>query len=608
MKKILLIAINAKYIHSNLAVYDLKAYAEKFMSENARANIIVQYREFTINQMADQILEEIYGERADVLCFSCYIWNVGYVKMLIREIRKLQPDVEIWLGGPEVSYDAEELMEQLEEVTGIMCGEGERIFTDLCDYYGEEQDSLEQVSGIVYRDRKKHIVKRTGVQPPINLSDIPFPYGTNVIDEPGESRIVPNALTDELKNRIVYYESSRGCPFSCSYCLSSIDKALRFRELGLVKQELQFFIDNRVKQVKFVDRTFNCKKNHALAIWKYILEHDNGVTNFHFEIGADLLSQEEIEVLKQMRPGLVQLEIGVQSTNEMTIKEVSRKMNLSNLRDSVEKIRGFQNINLHLDLIAGLPYEDFLTFQKSFDDVYQMYPDQLQLGFLKVLKGSDMSLKKETYGMAHKAYPPYEVLYTKWLGFDEILILKNVENMVENYYNSGQFTCILKYMEKYFQNPFSMFFELGEYYEKHFDKNIKHARMDRYFILRNFLREKIGGDTEDGMLLDEIMMFDIYLRENMKTRPEFGADVKPYKKLFHEVSVQCGLEQKEHVEIFSAKAWEILQNMGVKAGVRKVSMEVLQGQKLVYFDYQNRNPLNYNAKVYELICENTKAK
>ena len=544
------------------------------------------------------------------MCFSCYIWNINYVKILIKELKTLLPDTDIWLGGPEVSYDAEKVLEEFPELAGVMYGEGEKVFTNLCNYYGKckktrsycertlETEGYEErmdIPGITY-----HPSIKNPPELPINLSQLPFPYGERQQKEDGTVAIVPNSLFVELQNRIIYYESSRGCPFSCSYCLSSIDKTLRFRELSLVTEELQFFIDQKVPQVKFVDRTFNCNKKHALAIWNYILEHDNGTTNFHFEIGADLLDEEELEVLGKMRPGLVQLEIGVQSTHDATIKEVSRKMDLSALEHAVTTIRQFHNINLHLDLIAGLPFENLETFEKSFNDVYKMYADQLQLGFLKVLKGSGIGEKKQEYGLAHKAYAPYEVLFTKWLSYDDVLLLKGVEEMVENYYNSGQFTYTLKYLENYFETPFQFYYELNKYYEIHYDRLKKHARIDRYYILQNFFQEKYP--KEDKRVFREMMTFDLYLRENMKTRPDFAAETSDRKKLFHEVTVYFDLKKQEHVELVSEETLNDLCRLGADFKIAEMESDDKpeKGKKIIYFDYEKRDPLNHNASVYEV--------
>lgn len=577
--KILLTAINAKYIHSNLAIYSLKAYADAYLSEQVKENVELVIKEYTINNLVDEILEDLYREKPEVLCFSCYIWNISYVKILIKEIKVLLPDLHIWLGGPEVSYDADDVLTEFPQVQGVMRGEGEKVFCNLCTMYGEKKNDFSGVRGVTYRTISGEI-KKNLLEMSLDMSDIPFPY--------------TDTLVGDLSNRIIYYESSRGCPFSCSYCLSSIDKTLRFRSLDLVRKELDYFIARQVRQVKFVDRTFNCKKSHAIAIWKYILEKDNGITNFHFEIGADLLDEEEIQILKQMRPGLVQLEIGVQSTHEPTIKEVSRQMNLSDLEKAVSLIRGFHNINLHLDLIAGLPYEDLTTFRKSFNDVYKMYADQLQLGFLKVLKGSAIEERKDTYGTVHKTYPPYEVMYTEWLSFDDVLELKEVESMVENYYNSGQFTYTLKYLENFFEEPFDIYYELGKYYTAHFNKAVKHSRIDRYNILLRFIQTK-GLEEYEENIVKELMTFDIYLRENMKTRPAFAPDVTGFKERFRGLSREKNLKNMEHLEILSKETVEFLRLQDVK--FEYVEVEQKDYKDIMYFDYKVRNPLNSNAAV-----------
>ena len=576
-KKILLAAINAKYIHSNLAVYCLDAYARKYSEAVKDGRVSVIYREFTINQQIDEILEEIYREKPDVIGFSCYIWNISYVMTLIKELKVLLPHTDIWLGGPEVSYNREEILQEHPEITGVMCGEGERVFASLCDYYGNDTEGE---------------FDSTPPQP-IDLSSLPFIYADEAETEQG-TELVPNALFQSLRHKILYYETSRGCPFSCSYCLSSLDKAVRFRSIDKVLKEIQFFLDHQVSQVKFVDRTFNCNKSHATAIWKYIAQHDNGITNFHFEIGADLLGEEELEILKNMRPGLVQLEIGVQSTNDITIKEVSRKMDLVRLKEVVQKLRGFQNINLHLDLIAGLPYEDFESFKHSFNEIYALYSDQLQLGFLKVLKGSAIAEKSEKYGIAYRSYPPYEVLYTDWLSFDEILKLKQVEDMVEQYYN--------RYLLTYFDTPFAMFEKLGEYYEVHFEKNKKHARIDRYRILLQFFRDFFAERPElhtEEQILRELMTFDVYLRENMKTRPDFAPDVQEYRDFFRQISREMG-HHGEHIEALSVRSWKLIRDMGIPVQTWNTQAELPESVQIVGFDYNERNPLNYNAAVYQI--------
>ncbi|MFR3881716.1 MAG: B12-binding domain-containing radical SAM protein [Lachnospiraceae bacterium] len=540
--KILLAACNAKYIHSNLAVYDLKAYSSDYDKE-------VLLREYTINQPKDEILKDIYGSGADVVCFSCYIWNISFVRELIRDLDKILPETAFWAGGPEVSYDAEKFLTEMPEMTGVLVGEGEKTFHDLLEYYIDGKGSLGEIRGIAYRDGEE--IRHNGWRELMNLSEIPFVY----------------QHLEEFENRIIYYESSRGCPFSCSYCLSSIDKKLRFRDLELVKKELQFFLDHKVPQVKFVDRTFNCKHEHAMAIWKYILEHDNGVTNFHFEVSTDLLRDEEMDLMAKMRPGLIQLEIGVQSTNPETIRAIHRHMDLDKLKRCVDRVHSFRNIHQHLDLIAGLPYEDYDTFHRSFNDVYQMKPDQLQLGFLKVLKGSLMQGEAEKYGIVHKEKEPYEVLSTNWLPYGDVLKLKAVESMVEVYYNSGQFQHTLEYLVPLAKDAFTFYESLGAFYEKKGYSEISHSRMRRYEILLEYLQEETDVSVEKA---SQKMLYDLYLREKLKKRPSFASDQKVYETAIWDYRKANHIPKTAHIEVF-------------------------EDGRAVLFDYERRDPLSNNA-------------
>ena len=552
--KILLAACNAKYIHSNLAVYNLKSCSGKYSP-----NVVI--KEYTINQIRDDILKDIYLEQPDVICFSCYIWNISFVKELVPDLKKILPHVDFWAGGPEVSYDAVEFLKKNPAFFGVMVGEGEETFHELAGYYIERKpENLKEIRGVAFHDETKvPDIVHTGWRELMDLSKVPFAYSN---------------LT-EFKNRIIYYESSRGCPFSCSYCLSSIDKKLRFRDIELVKNELQFFIDNKVPQVKFVDRTFNCKHDHAMAIWRYITEHDNGITNFHFEISADLLREEELALMKTMRPGLIQLEIGVQSTNPQTIKAIRRTMDFEKLKGIVEQIHGFGNIHQHLDLIAGLPYEGYDSFHKSFCDVYALRPEQFQLGFLKVLKGSHMMEMTGEYQILYKDREPYEVLSTAWLTYGEILRLKMVESMVEVYYNSGQFKHTLVFLEQYFEDPFRMYEALGRFYEKKGYSEISHSRMRRYEILMEFAGEQKEIPSE---ALSDVMLLDLYLRENLKSRPSFASDQKPYERLIWDYRKAKKIPKTAHIEVFR------------------------DGKKLL-FDYTDRDPLTNNARLTDITDE-----
>ncbi len=546
--KILLAACNAKYIHSNLAVYDLQAYASDYADH-------IVLKEYTINQQKDDIMRDIYLEHPDVVCVSCYIWNLSFVKELMADLIKILPGADFWAGGPEVSYDAEKFLTENSEFKGVMVGEGEETFKELAGYYVEKNpQDLKNMTGICYRDGDQII--HNGWRQIMDLSSIPFIYKD----------------LSEFKNRIIYYESSRGCPFSCSYCLSSIDKKLRFRDTETVKKELQFFIDNKVPQVKFVDRTFNCKHDHAMAIWKYINEHDNGVTNFHFEISADLLREEELQEMSTMRPGLIQLEIGVQSTNPDTIKAIHRTMDFEKLKGIVDRIHSFGNIHQHLDLIAGLPYEDYDSFRHSFNDVYALKPQQLQLGFLKVLKGSHMMDMCREYGIVYKTQEPYEVLSTKWLDYDHVLKLKTVENMVEVYYNSGQFQNTLEYLENFFQDAFSIYERLGSFYMEKGYGDVSHTRMRRYEILLEFLEDvpEISMDQ-----VKDQMVYDLYLRENLKSRPGFARDQKPFERQVWDFRKREKVAKNAHVEVFA-------------------------DGKVLLFDYADRDPLTNNAHVTDV--------
>lgn len=576
MATVFLAAVNAKYIHSNLAVYSMKSYCKEYEE-------YVEVGEYTINQQKDEILKSIYEKKPDILCFSCYIWNISFVKELIGDLKKILPETVIWVGGPEVSYDAESFLQEMPEVKGVMCGEGEQTFLELVQHYveRESENTLCNIKGIVFR-RNKELV-RNPFREIMDMDNLVFPYKKISLFE----------------HKIIYYESSRGCPFSCSYCLSSIDKKLRFRSLSFVKEELQFFLDKKVPQVKFVDRTFNCKKEHALEIWKYIHENDNGITNFHFEVAADLLTNEEIQLINSMRPGLIQLEIGVQSTNPKTIQEINRKTSFEKISQRVKQVQEGKNVHQHLDLIAGLPYEGYESFKKSFCDVYALRPNQLQLGFLKLLKGSYMEMKAKDYQCVCKAKEPYEVLKTKWLSYGEICRLKGIEDMVEVYYNSGQFNHTIKALEHYFSDAFSMYEALADFYECKGYFGLSHARIRRYEILMEFLKEKEVGNID---YFKELMILDLYARENLKTRPMWAADRKPYKDKIQEFYIKEAekpdflqeyagyqpkqLEKMTHLEIFT---YNVLEGKEEK------------GNYPVLFDYRRRSFLTNNATMYKVV-------
>uniref|UniRef100_UPI003FEE1CB5 B12-binding domain-containing radical SAM protein n=1 Tax=Enterocloster sp. TaxID=2719315 RepID=UPI003FEE1CB5 len=584
--KVLLAAINAKYIHSNLGIYSLKTYGEKMLKEWGLAEQAeISLAEYTINHQMEQILQDIYKRKPDVIGFSCYIWNISYVKMILADIKKVLPDVKIWAGGPEVSYHGEAFLKEEPAVDLVMMGEGEITFAHFLKALLEGED-LKQVPGLMVRNADGTFTN-TGFRQVMDMSQIPFPY----------------AFMDmkELEHRIIYYESSRGCPFSCAYCLSSIDKKLRFRSLDLVLPELEWFLQAKVPQVKFVDRTFNCKKSYAMAIWQYIRDHDNGVTNFHFEIAADLLDKDELDLLSTMRPGLVQLEIGVQSTNEKTLEAIRRKTDIEEIREITETINSWHNIHQHLDLIAGLPWEDLESFKKSFNDVYEMEPEQLQLGFLKVLKGSYMEELIPDCDLLYSAAPPYEVLCTKWLSYGDVLELKDIEEMTEVHYNSRQFTCTLKELEKEFDTPYEMFSFMAGYYNKNHLFGISHSRIARYEILWKIIQERLekNGKCETQAMAEnvniseklelyrDLLMTDLCLRENVKSRPTFARDLSSSKDFVREFFQK---EEKTPEHLSGYEGYDSRQM------AKMAHLEPLRDGTYLLFDYKKRDPLSYNAR------------
>ena len=571
--KFLLVAVNAKYIHSNPAVYSLKRFAGEYTDA-------VEIAEYTINNRMEDILEDIYRRKPDAIGFSCYIWNIGMVEKLMGELHKLLPRLPVFLGGPEVTYDADKLLRKYPYLTGIFIGEGEATFAQVVKYYVKKNpESLEDIPGLMLRSGM------TPERKPLNLTDVPFLYDD----------MAP------FTNRIIYYETQRGCPFRCSYCLSSIDKTVRFRDIEVVKRELAFFLEKKVKQVKFVDRTFNCNHDHAMAVWQYLYEHDNGVTNFHFEIAGDILREDEIALVAKMRPGLVQFEIGVQSTNTDTLREIRRVMDIEKLKQVVAALKAAHNVHIHLDLIAGLPYEDYDSFARSFDDVYAMEPEQLQLGFLKVLKGSYMAEMAESYGLVYTDYAPYEVLYTNWLSFTEICRLKRIEEMVEIYYNSGQFAHSLPVMIADFgQGAFAFYEALADFYEEQGFFVETPSRIYRYQALLSFAKT-IHPEREE--LYKELLLFDLYVRENLKSRPDFAPDLHDLQPVIHAFYKKEESERRylphlseipapqlsrmTHLEPFSYSVWA--------TDVSEVKR--LQEQEFLLFDYDHRDPLTREAKV-----------
>ena len=566
--KVLLVAINAKYIHSNLAVYSLMSYANQYKDQ-------ISIKELTINHTQEDILKEIYKEKADIVAFSCYIWNISIVRSVSSELKKVQPGVKIWFGGPEVSYDARACLAKNEQLEGIMIGEGEETFLELIKYYLERQMMLSDIDGIAYREESRVIITKD--RKPIRLDCVPFPYEE----------------MECFRNRIIYYESSRGCPYSCSYCLSSNERRVRFRSLELVKRELQYFLDYQIPQVKFIDRTFNCNKEHAMAIWKYLKEHDNQITNFHFEISADILDDEEIDFLATLRPGQVQFEIGVQTTNPQTVQAIRRKTEFDKLAHNVTRINEAGNIHQHLDLIAGLPLEDYHSFEKSFQDVYRLRPDQLQLGFLKVLKGSPMELDCKEHGICYRSTPPYEVLYTGRLPYEDLLRIKGVCSMIEVYYNSGQFTYAIRFLEQYYTtSPMQLYQAISDYYENTGNSMLSHNRMRRYELLLEFFCTVVVKDLECEekqelvSVFEEILVLDLFLRENIKSRPAFSPAYHNRTDLRELYNKYGAKNRMIHIETFR---YDVINTALTGKRVEK--------ETTILFDYGSRDPLSKAAGI-----------
>ena len=577
--KIVLSAINAKYIHSNPAIYGLKAYA-------GALGDMVKLKEYTINQYTDEIFQDLYKEKADVAVFSCYIWNISMVLELVDLLKKAQPKLQIWLGGPEVSYDSAELMQQNPAIDGVMRGEGEETFKQMLAYWECQETyeaDLKNILGITWRVGDEIIENAPAL--PVDMNTLPFIYKDMAVFE----------------HKIIYYESSRGCPYSCSYCLSSIDKRVRFKDTELVKKELQIFLDAKVPQVKFVDRTFNCRHTHTMEVWRYIHEHDNGITNFHFEITADLLNDTEMDLLAQMRPGLVQLEIGVQSTYPKTIEEIHRKVDFDKLSYVVNRIHAAGNIHQHLDLIAGLPYENLEQFKQSFDDVYHLRPHQLQLGFLKVLKGSYMHEKQKDYGLVYRTKPMYEVISTDWMSFDDILYLKDIEQVLELFYNSHQFDISVRYLEWFYDRPFALYDALAACFRKMGWFGVNCKRQQRYDQLLEFAKTVVP----EVDLFKELLVWDLYAREAVKTRPDWARDLTPEKERIAEM-FSDGTFIERYLADYTNESYRTIRHYthleplyyDLEAAVKEG--QIVRKDEDVLFDYRKRSPLTDEARTVKI--------
>lgn len=559
LKKVILAALNAKYIHSNLAL----RYLSRFQNNNQKHH--VETMEFTINQRLDFIAEELFRKQPDVVLFSCYIWNVEMLRQLCPILKKIMPDCVIGFGGPEVSYESETFLRENPAVDFVMRGEGELVFTKYLEHLDAGNPAtLGEIESLTYRQGEE--IFSTPQMHPMDLALLPFPYEDDFSD---------------VQNQIIYYESSRGCPYHCGYCLSSVENGVRFVPLDKVLPDLQKFLDKNVPQVKFIDRTFNCKKSHAMAIWKYLHEHDNGVTNFHFEITADLIDQETIDFLKTVRKGLFQFEIGVQSTNPQTIRAINRNVDFAALSEIVQQIKDGGNIHQHLDLIAGLPYEDYDSFGRSFNDVYALHPEQLQLGFLKVLKGSMLHQKQKEFEIVYHDTAPYEVLTTHELPYADTLRLKYVEEMVETYYNSGRFLNTLAYLVPLYESPFAFFEALSQFWVSENYHYLGLSKMGLFDVLWRFVEQ---NPKVDKRKLQWEMKFDIALHEKPKKLPAW---------------LTVTNEEQWHDKVFAfygnPTLWQkcLPHYKSNKEAIRQTHLEVFgdEKQKAVLFDYGKRDLL-----------------
>ncbi|MCC0703961.1 B12-binding domain-containing radical SAM protein [Clostridioides sp. ES-S-0049-02] len=508
--KILLTTLNSKFIHTNLAIRYLKEFVRNLLE--------VDMKEYTINNDLDYILKDIYKNEYDIILFSTYIWNIGDIVKLCDNLKKIRPNTKIALGGPEVSYDSYEAMKKYDFVDYILYGEGELIFRELVLHLKGKKE-IKSVDGLVYRQGCEIIVNKP-MELLQNLDEIPSPY--------------ENLNPKEYENRIVYYESSRGCPFNCQYCLSSTIPGLRYFSLDRIKRDLKALIDARVSQIKFIDRTFNANKKVAMEIMDFLMKNDNGYTTYHFEVTAYLIDDKMLEFLADCKEGLFQFEIGVQSTNEKTLDAVGRRDDFKKLSHVVQTVASYRNIHQHLDLIAGLPYEDYESFENSFNDVFNLGIEHLQLGFLKMIKGTGMRKVADEHGFKYKDYAPYEFLYNNYISYEETLKLKDIEDVLERYYNSKNFVLSMRYIigKFYKQSPFKFFETFAKYFDENGYFDLAQGKNQLYKILLDFYNEKINIDND---VFNDILKYDYISLGKTSNIPQFfnKLDVDDFKNRCH---------------------------------------------------------------------------
>ncbi|HYF83236.1 MAG TPA: B12-binding domain-containing radical SAM protein [Clostridia bacterium] len=544
-KKILLSAVNAKYIHSNLAIRYLKKYCEAQIEG-------INIAEFSINDNINNILKQLYNSGADIYGFSCYIWNISLMRSICSSLKKAKPDAVIILGGPEVSYDSASILRDNPFIDYVVVGEGEETLLDLLGCITDGKCNISSIPGIAYREGANVVINQK--RPLIACLDaIPFPYDS----------------FDEFENKIVYYETSRGCPFNCQYCLSSTIHGVRYLSIDRIRQDIKGFINAGVRQVKLVDRTFNCDIDRSIEIMQYIMELKS-TTNFHFEIAADLINERFLQTVEKAPEGMFQFEIGVQSTNPMTLSEIDRTMNFGKVGQNVRKLLAFKNAHIHLDLIAGLPYEDIKSFEKSFNDVYDFKPDMLQLGFLKLLKGSGIRESCVEYGMEHHDFPPYEVISTKWLSYKELLVLKDIENVLEQYYNSGRFKHTLDFLLMSLAvTPFDFYHRLSDYWNSKGHFNSSKGVSELYTILKHFVADQYAGrlDSAGCSLLNEYLKLDWLLYSRSGSMPE---SIDRYNHAL----LKDRLQEYLNDSVINMEGFEEYKNMPMRELLKHIGYEV----------------------------------
>lgn len=574
-KKVLLSAVNAKYIHSSLAIRYLKKYCETQIEG-------IAFAEFSINDNINSILKRLYNSGADIFGFSCYIWNISLIRSLCSSLKKAKPEAVIILGGPEVSYDAESLLNDNPFIDYVVIGEGEEALLDLLGCITASKCKLSNIPGIAYRNEGHAILtqKRSNIS---SLDSIPFPYDS----------------FEEFENKIVYYETSRGCPFNCQYCLSSTIHGVRYLSMDRLRQDIKSFIDAGIKQVKLVDRTFNCDIDRSIEIMQYIIDLKSK-TNFHFEIAADLINERFLQTVEQAPYGMFQFEIGVQSTNPKTLSEIDRTMNFDKVGLNVSRLAAFKNAHIHLDLIAGLPYEDMKSFEKSFNDVYAFRPDMLQLGFLKLLKGSGIRENSREYGMEHHDFPPYEVISTKWLSFKEVLELKDMENLLELYFNSGRFKHTLDFLLKSLGvAPFDFYRKLSDYWNAKGHFNSSKGVSELYEILKRFAADEYicKLDSSGYSSLNEYLKLDWLLYSRSGSMPE---SIDRYNHSLLKDRLQEYLKNS----IINWEGFEEYKNMPMREVLKHVGYEVF-GKNIFDISPSDDETVMFYSLKQNSNCKNT---